>query len=136
MAFDENLSRYPQERADILDFILKNKIGGVVFLTGDRHFGEFSRLERAGAPPVLELTSSALTAGANRRPVTEGEKWAEAKNPVRVPGSIIVENNFGEITLTGPRRARILGFTAYNREGKSIWSTSVPVADLQFARAP
>lgn len=49
MAFDENLSRYPQERADILDFILKNKIGGVVFLTGDRHFGEFSCLERAGA---------------------------------------------------------------------------------------
>jgi alkaline phosphatase D len=136
MAFDENLSRYPQERADILDFILKNKIGGVVFLTGDRHFGEFSRLERAGAPPVLELTSSSLTAGANRRPVTEGEKWAEAKNPVRVPGSIIVENNFGEITLTGPRRARILGFTAYSREGKSLWSTSVPVADLQFARAP
>lgn len=44
MAFDENLSRYPQERADILDFILKNKIGGVVFLTGDRHFGEFSVL--------------------------------------------------------------------------------------------
>jgi alpha-D-ribose 1-methylphosphonate 5-triphosphate synthase subunit PhnI len=42
----------------------------------------------------------------------------------------------GEITLTGPRRARILGFTAYNREGKSLWSTSVPVADLQFARAP
>lgn len=38
--------------------------------------------------------------------------------------------------LTGPRRARILGFTAYNREGKSLWSTSVPVADLQFARAP
>ena len=136
MAYDENLSRYPQERADILDFILKNKIGGVVFLTGDRHFGEFSRLERAGAPPVLELTSSSLTAGANRRPVTEGEKWAEAKNPVRVPGSIIVENNFGEITLTGPRRARILGFTAYNREGKALWSTSVPVADLQFARAP
>jgi hypothetical protein len=55
---------------------------------------------------------------------------------VRVPGSIIVENNFGEITLTGPRRARILGFTAYSREGKSLWSTSVPVADLQFARAP
>jgi len=130
----ENFARYPGERNELLAFLAANEIGGVVFLTGDRHFGELSRLERPGLPPVLEFTSSAMTAGANRRPVTEGDLWPEAKSPVRVPGSLVVENNFGEVAITGKAGDRSVSFTFVDRTGQTLWSTAIPLRDLQFTR--
>jgi alkaline phosphatase D len=35
--------------------------GNVVFLSGDVHYGEITRLERVGAPPLWDITSSGLT---------------------------------------------------------------------------
>ena len=41
--------------------VAKSKANGVLFISGDRHWAELSRLERPGDYPIYDLTSSALT---------------------------------------------------------------------------
>jgi hypothetical protein len=45
----------------MLDLLKKTKANGVIFLSGDRHWAEVSRLDRPGDDPLFDLTSSALT---------------------------------------------------------------------------
>src|SRR5690606_17316042 len=54
----------PEERQLLLDEIARSGIEGVVVLSGDRHHSELMRMEREGAYPLYEFTSSPLTAGA------------------------------------------------------------------------
>lgn len=43
----------------LMDFIVANKISGVVFLTGDRHFTEVIAYQPAGGYPLYDITSLA-----------------------------------------------------------------------------
>lgn len=51
------------ERERLFDFLKEQKIGGVVFLSGDRHYSESLRLEQQNGPWILEFTSSPLCQG-------------------------------------------------------------------------
>jgi alkaline phosphatase D len=53
----------PKEIEKLLNFLKKNKIGGVVVLSGDRHITEVLRLEQDGAPDIVEFTSSPFQQG-------------------------------------------------------------------------
>ncbi len=50
----------PVEREKLFTFLRENKIGGVVFLSGDRHYSESLRLDQKDGPAILEFTSSPL----------------------------------------------------------------------------
>jgi alkaline phosphatase D len=50
---------FPQDCARLEKAI--GDAGNVVFLSGDVHYGEITKLEREGAPPLWDLTSSGLT---------------------------------------------------------------------------
>jgi phosphodiesterase/alkaline phosphatase D-like protein len=51
------------EYQKLLDYLEDHEIGGVVFLTGDRHHTEMMSLRREGCPTILEFTSSPLAWG-------------------------------------------------------------------------
>ncbi|MGZ8901333.1 MAG: alkaline phosphatase D family protein [Limisphaerales bacterium] len=64
----EAWANMPHEKKRMLELVGRAERGelgagksGVVFISGDRHWAELSRLERAGLPPLYDLTSSALT---------------------------------------------------------------------------
>jgi len=58
----EKWDQYPETRQWLLDLIVERQVPGVIFLSGDRHFHEISRLELDGLPyPLIDLTSSGLT---------------------------------------------------------------------------
>ncbi len=62
-AGQETWSNLPAERQRMIDLIVKTKADGVVFLSGDRHWADLSRLNKGdnGAPyPLYDLTSSSL----------------------------------------------------------------------------
>ncbi len=42
----------------LLDFLREHRIGGVVILSGDRHYSESLALRREGGPTIVEFTSS------------------------------------------------------------------------------
>lgn len=49
-----------QERERLLEFLESEQIGGVIFLTGDRHYSEVTRHEQSSGTLVLDFTSSPL----------------------------------------------------------------------------
>ena len=53
----------PEELERLLIFLRENRIGGVIFLTGDRHYTEVMRLTQDGGPDILEFTSSPFQQG-------------------------------------------------------------------------
>lgn len=56
----ETWSNLPRERERMLQLIESTKAGGVILISGDRHWSELSVLEDTVGYPVYELTSSSL----------------------------------------------------------------------------
>ena len=126
VAVYETMATYGRARQRLLDEIARRRISGVVFLTGDRHMTELQRLERPGAPPLYDFTSSSLTAGSSR-PSPE-----ETDSPTRVPGTLVTAHNFGTLSLSGPRTDRTLTMRTYGVDGALLWEHRVRAADLAY----
>jgi alkaline phosphatase D len=87
---------YPQERTQILSFIRKNKITGVVFLSADLHYAAITRISNSGG--LRDITAGPLAAPLNR--VTDGT--------ARRYEFFLAENfNFAKITVD-PRSVQAL----------------------------
>lgn len=109
---------FPAERDSILAHIEREDIKGVVFLTGDRHFTEFSVLENGAGNKVYDLTCSSLTAG-----VYTGA--AKEANAYRQEGSLQAEHNFSILHFSGPRTARVLELSVYDTKGELLWQEKI-----------
>jgi alkaline phosphatase D len=57
----EAWANLPREKERLLDLLAKTEANGVIFISGDRHWAELSRLDRPGRYSLYDLTSSALT---------------------------------------------------------------------------
>jgi len=68
---------------------------------------------------MYDLTSSSLTAGSFSDAATK------TSNDLRVPGTIVAENNFSMIRFSGPRTARELAIAVYNAQGKEMWTKTI-----------
>ena len=66
----EAWANLPREKQRMLDLLQKTRANGVVFISGDRHWAELSRLDRPGDSPLYDLTASALTEPHNRGTAT------------------------------------------------------------------
>jgi alkaline phosphatase D len=73
-----------------------------------------SVLKQEGKPTIHDLTFSSLTAGSN----TSGASW---ENTYRVPGTVVMEHNFGKIRFSGPARARKLTVSCINADNIKLW---------------
>lgn len=114
----------PQERQHIIDYITQNKISGVVFLSGDIHGAELTKLDRSGTYPLYEFTSSAITAGSNKN-------IAKQPNTLRVPDTAFGDHNFGLITVSGKRKERKLTLQLFDKTGKEVWQRTLSELDLR-----
>lgn len=56
----EEWANLPLEKQRMLHLLETTKANGVIFLSGNRHWAELSRLDRPGTYPLCDLTSSAL----------------------------------------------------------------------------
>lgn len=85
----EKWGNFPHERDRLFEVIRKTKANGVVFISGDRHHAEISRLDRDGDYPLYDVTSSSLN---------QPGKWHNELNPHRI-GVIYNPANFGTILI-------------------------------------
>jgi alkaline phosphatase D len=120
----ENYATYGEERHWFLDQLTAERIPGVVFLSGDKHWTELSRMPRNGAYPLYDLTVSPLTAG-----LSSG--WKSEKNDFRVDGTMVNDRNFGLLDVTGPRTNRVLTITIQDHTGATRWQRAIPASELQ-----
>lgn len=120
----EGFERSTLERDELIQTITKNKIPGVLFVSGDVHFAELSKLDREGTYPIYELTSSPLSAGLNTSP-------AYRENSRTVPGTEYVGHNFGLISVEGARGSRMLTLRIVDASGKDVWQKTVSEQELR-----
>lgn len=113
----ENYATFEAERRQLLDRIDREGISGVVFLTGDRHFTELSRLDLPDGRWVLDLTASPLTSG------TYGPK---SPNTLQVEGTLLQERGFCTLTVEGPKGQRVLTIRAFDAQGGEKWTRAFP----------
>lgn len=113
----ENHATVPDERSRILDLIDRNGITGVIFLTGDRHCTELSKLTLPGGADVYDLTCSPLTSSAYDN--------TKEENALRVPGTLAARRNFATIDFSGARKSRRAEITVYDVKGNILWNYSI-----------
>lgn len=121
----EDWGDYPKEKDDFLAFIEEEKIDGIVFLSGDRHYAELTVLERENAPDLIEITSSPLTSFVN--------PFASNKSGTRVKGTLVKKRNFARIFLSSIGEHRELKIELRGRKGKLFWSHEFLVDDLKWS---
>ena len=107
---------FPAERDTILQFIERENIKGVVFLTGDKHFTELSAMKNGKGNWVYDLTTSPLTSGVN--PNAEINTW-------HVEGTRVNQHNFSVLRFSGPRTSRKLEIENYDVNGKQTWTKTI-----------
>ncbi|HEX6191505.1 MAG TPA: alkaline phosphatase D family protein [Chitinophagaceae bacterium] len=84
----EAWANFPLEQQRFLDLVKKTKANGVMFITGDVHYAEISKLEKPGLYPIYDVTSSGITS-----------TWLFATpNKNRIEGPVM-DNHFGMITI-------------------------------------
>jgi alkaline phosphatase D len=120
----ENWSAFDGERSRLLGAIAAERIPGLVFLSGDRHMTELTRMPREGTYPLFDLTVSPLTAG----PYEKGES---EKNTLRVPGTWVGQRNFAILTFSGPRAARVMKIRILDTAGSELWTRDVAASELK-----
>ncbi len=84
----EAWANFPHEQKRFLELIKKTKSNGVIFITGDVHYGEISKLNYNGLYPIYDITSSGITS-----------TWHFATpNTNRIEGPVM-DNHFGLLTI-------------------------------------
>ncbi len=82
------------ERSALLEFLAREKIGGVVILSGDRHFSEAMQQAQPGGTLVVDCTSSPLQQGQTVGPIARphpNQLWS------------MRGNSYGLVTIDLPR---------------------------------
>lgn len=89
----EGWANFPLEQQRLLDLIKKTKANGILFLTGDVHYGEISKLTEPELYPIYDFTSSGLSS-----------TWHFATpNKNRIEGPIM-DNHFGLLTINWKKK--------------------------------
>jgi alkaline phosphatase D len=84
----EAWANFPHEQQRMLELIKNTKTTGVIYLTGDVHYAEISKLIVPGLYPLYDITSSGITS-----------TWSFATpNKNRIEGPVM-DNHFGLLTV-------------------------------------
>lgn len=124
------LQDFPIEFNDLMDFLVRERVNGVMFMTGDRHHSEVIRYDRTGTYPLYDVTSSPLTSGISK------VRDKELTNPARVQGTLVEVQNYSRVSVTGGPRERVLKVEFIGIKGDKLAEWSVRATDLRSPAAP
>lgn len=126
-SYNESFMQAEGEYNALLKFLDEQRINGVLFITGDRHHTDLRKLQRKGAYPLYDFTNSPLTSTPTRI-----LSKAEANDPLRVPGTLVMKHNFGRLLISGPAGARKLVMETRAEDGKLLWAYTISEAELRY----
>jgi alkaline phosphatase D len=113
---------YQTERDDFLDWLRREKIPGIIFLSGDRHNTQVFKLDIDGGAPIYEFCSSPLTSRLSKLSKTE---WA---NPRLVKELALEKRNFGTLEFSGEPGARKVIARCFDSRGELQWTRELAAA--------
>lgn len=121
----EKWANFPQARQRLLDLVAASGARSVVFLSGDRHIAEISRVTLEGVPyPVYDITSSGLT---------HVWKGADEPNRHRV-GALVSSLNFGTISIDWNQQPPAVTYRIKGEDNKTYLTETVTYETAQAGR--
>ena len=117
----ESWANYPHEQERLVQLIRETRADHVVFISGDVHYAEISKLEHAANYPLYDITSSGLS-----------ETWLfAAPNINRIEGPIM-DNNFGLLTINLSTAAPNVRAEIWDIRGNQRIEHTIPMAEISF----
>ncbi len=113
---------YPRDHQRLIDLIRRKRANGVVFLSGDIHYAEMSKLDVNVPYTLWDLTSSGLT-----------EEWPVPTPNANRVSEVLPEANFGfiDIDWQGPSTRLSLGIV--DAAGKTRMNWEIGLAGLAWS---
>ena len=99
----------------------------VIIGLGSR-ISEIIKIQPKKGYPLYDITSSPITSGV----FSKIKDTPEFNNPSRVPNTLITENNFTRIAVSGMDKERILKLQFINKAGQVLGDFSINASDLLF----
>ncbi|MDD7985382.1 alkaline phosphatase D family protein [Lentisphaera marina] len=119
----ESWTLFPFERQKMLDLIKSTRAEGVIFISGDVHWGEISKLNEPGLYPLYDITSSGIN-----------KSWKSFEpNSVRI-GEVYRENHFAMINIDWKQNDPSLKFSIIGLDGKKALVHKIKLSDLRFTK--
>ncbi len=116
---------YSAEYNELMNFLTTEKIKGVLFFSGDRHYSEVIKKERNGLYPLYDVTNSPYTSGVGK------VQGTELTNAARVEGTLVEEQNFTKVSISGKRNQRLLKVEFIGIKGNKLGEWSVEEKELK-----
>jgi alkaline phosphatase D len=113
---------FTHDHLRLIDMIGRTKAAGVVFLSGDTHYGEISKLALNVPYTLWDVTSSGIT-----------EVWPVLPPNENRVGQAVREENFGMIAIDWKRRETALSLQVRGGDGGVRLEHTIKLSDLALA---
>lgn len=118
----EGWANFPHEQQRMLDIIKKTNAEGVLFLSGDVHYGEISKLQPSGLYPIYDITSSGITS-----------TWDFATpNSNRIEGPVM-DNHIGLLTIEWEKDP-VIKMELIDKNKNSRVDYTIKASQLKFSK--
>ena len=118
----EAWANFPHEQKRLLELVKKTRANGVLFITGDVHYGEISRINHPGLYPIYDVTSSGITS-----------TWHFATpNDHRIEGPVM-DNHFGMISVDWKKKDPIVKMEIWDVHNNQRVEYSVNLSSISFS---
>lgn len=128
----EKWGNLPRERYRMLDMIRRTQARGVIFLSGDRHHAELSKLQLSDLYPLYDLTASGLT---QSRPSRNGDTRPPELNRHRIDNQFR-GHHFGAITIDWEQPDPAITLEIVDREMATPIAKTIHLSELQHISPP
>ena len=122
-AGQETWANLPAEKQRFLDLIGRTQASGLIIVSGDRHWSEFSRITDGLSYPLYDFTSSSINQLHSRGTPTE--------NRHRLLEKTYHLENFGTIDIDWNQKDPVIKVGIVDLQGKTQLSHSVQLSELQ-----
>ncbi|CAK8538487.1 unnamed protein product [Lathyrus sativus] len=143
----ESWGRFPKERDRLFKLIAESKRGGVLFISGDVHFGEITRYDCASDYPLFDITSSGLTQSVEEvvprflLPLVRFFAWF-TPSTMRVKGPnckykscVYGQPNFGTIEIDWEAHPVNVKFEIRDKKGVAVTGVNISLLELHPSKS-
>lgn len=119
----ESWTNFPKEKEKLFSILKNHKVNGVLFLSGDVHYGEISMEKNSALYPMYDITSSGLSS-----------TWHyPCPNSNRIEGPIM-ENHFGILTFSEEKEDILIKSELYDKQNNQRVEYTIKLSELQFQK--
>lgn len=103
----ESWANFPGDRQRLFDLIKKHRVNGVILVSGDTHWGEFSYYDENLDYPLWEVTSSGLT-----------QEWKQVSPNKHRIGQYTANVNYGSVEIDWEKEDPLVSLSLKDVDGE------------------